>query len=147
VLARNAEELLTLVKPGDVVVIHDPQPAGLVQTVKDAGARVLWRCHVGVDEPNPWTQRAWEFLHPYLLEADAYVVSRAAFAPPWADASNLHVIPPSIDPFSAKNEPMSHRNVRIVLSYVGLLDGDGSPSFRCFASAPPDDPTRQEVSP
>src|SRR5690349_18258145 len=32
VLARNAEELLTLVKPGDVVLIHDPQPAGLVQT-------------------------------------------------------------------------------------------------------------------
>jgi len=132
VLAQNAEELLTLVKPGDVVVIHDPQPAGLVQTVKDAGARVLWRCHVGVDEPNSWTERAWEFLHPYLLEADAYVVSRAAFAPPWADASNLHVIPPSIDPFSAKNEPMSHRNVRNVLIYVGLLDGDSSPPLVPF---------------
>ena len=86
VLARNAEELLALVKPGDVVLIHDPQPAGLAQAVKDAGARVLWRCHVGVDRPNPWTERAWEFLRPYLIEADAYVVSRAAFAPPWADA-------------------------------------------------------------
>jgi trehalose synthase len=132
VLARNAEELLTLVKPGDVVLIHDPQPAGLVQTVKDAGARVLWRCHVGVDRPNPWTERAWEFLRPYLIETDAYVVSRAAFAPPWADPANTHVIPPSIDPFSAKNEPMSHRNVRLALSYVGLLDGDGRPPLVPF---------------
>ena len=132
VLARNAEELLALVKPGDVVLIHDPQPAGLVQAVKDAGARVLWRCHVGVDRPNPWTERAWEFLRPYLIEAEAYVVSRAAFAPPWADAAKFHVISPSIDPFSAKNEPMSHRNVRLALSYVGLLDGDGSPPLVPF---------------
>jgi trehalose synthase len=114
------------------VLIHDPQPAGLVHTAKDAGARVLWRCHVGVDRPNPWTERAWEFLRPYLIEADAYVVSRAAFAPPWADAANTHVIPPSIDPFSAKNEAMSHRNVRLALSYVGLVDGDGTPPLVPF---------------
>ena len=36
------------------------------------------------------------------------------------------MIPPSIDPFSAKNEPISHRNVRLALSYVGLLDGNGN---------------------
>jgi trehalose synthase len=35
----------------------------------------------------------------------------------------VHVIPPSIDPFSAKNEPVSMRNARLTLSYVGLLDG------------------------
>jgi trehalose synthase len=127
VLARNAEELLALIKPGDVVLIHDPQPAGLVQAAKRAGARVLWRCHVGADQPNEWTGRAWEFLRPYLLDADGYIVSRAAFAPPWADAATTHVIPPSIDPFSAKNEPMSRRNVCLALGYVGLLDGDGSP--------------------
>jgi trehalose synthase len=127
VLRRNGEELLALVRPGDVVLIHDPQPAGLVQAVKQAGALVVWRCHVGRDEPNEWTERAWEFLRPYLQEADAYAVSRSAFAPPWAEPAKTHVIPPSIDPFSAKNEPMSRRNVRLALGYVGLLDGDGSP--------------------
>jgi trehalose synthase len=39
----------------------------------------------------------------------------------------------SIDPFSAKNEPMSHRNVRLALGYVGLLDGDGEPPIVPFA--------------
>jgi trehalose synthase len=123
VLQANADELLALIRPGDVVVIHDPQPAGLVARVKSAGARVVWRCHVGLDHPNEWSERTWEFLRPYLADADATVVSRAAFAPPWADPAQVHVIPPSIDPFSAKNEPFSMRNARLTLSYVGLLDG------------------------
>ena len=124
---RNADELLAIVQPGDIVLIHDPQPAGLAATARRAGARVVWRCHVGLDEPNEWTERAWEFLRPYLADVEAIVVSRAAFAPPWADAAQVHVIPPSIDPFSAKNEPISRHNVLLSLSYVGLLEGVGSP--------------------
>jgi trehalose synthase len=133
VLRRNADELLALVRPRDVVLIHDPQPAGLVAAAKRAGARVVWRCHVGVDQPNQWSERAWEFLRPYLAEVDAMVVSRAAFAPAWADPARVHVIPPSIDPFSAKNEPMSGRNVRLALSFVGLLGGGGAPPAVPFA--------------
>jgi trehalose synthase len=127
VLRRNADELLALTRPGDVVLLHDPQPAGLAAAAKRAGARVVWRCHVGADRPNEWTERAWEFLRPYLADVEATVVSRIAFAPPWADPARVHVIPPSIDPFSAKNEPMSGRNVRLALSYVGVLAGGGSP--------------------
>lgn len=126
-MRQNGEELLTLVRPGDIVLIHDPQPAGLLEAVKRAGARAIWRCHVGRDEPNRWTDRAWDFLRPYLAHANDYVFSRASFAPPWVDPDALHVIPPSIDPFSAKNEPMSHRNVQLTLGYVGLLDGDAGP--------------------
>jgi trehalose synthase len=123
ILRRNAEALEALIRPGDVALIHDPQPAALVTAAKRAGARVVWRCHVGLDRPNEWSERAWEFLRPYLVDADAIVASRAAFAPPWADPDHVHVIPPSIDPFSAKNEPLSTRNARLALSHVGLLDG------------------------
>jgi trehalose synthase len=123
VLRGNADELLAHVRPGDVVVIHDPQPSGLVAAAKGAGARVVWRCHVGLDRPNEWSERSWEFLRPYLSDADAIVVSRAAFTPPWADPAQVHVIRPSIDPFAAKNEPISLRNAWLTLSYVGLLDG------------------------
>jgi trehalose synthase len=121
---RNSEELLALVRPGDVVLIHDPQPAGLAPAMQRAGAKVVWRCHVGADQPNEWTQRSWSFLRPYLEHVDAFVFSRQTFAPPWADPARTHVIPPSIDPFSAKNEPISRRNVRLILGYVGLLAGD-----------------------
>ena len=132
VLRHNAERLRAAVRPGDVVLIHDPQPAALVAAAKSGGARVVWRCHVGIDHSNEWSARAWEFLRPYLADADAVVVSRAAFAPPWADPARVHVIQPSIDPFSAKNEPISSENVRLILTYVGLLeDGtEGAPTVQ-----------------
>src|SRR5919197_1023197 len=152
--------------PGDVVVLHDPQPAGMAEALRRAGALVVWRCHIGRDEPNEWTERAWEFMRPYLEEADGYVVSRAVFAPPFADPARTAVIPPSIDPFSAKNEPMSRRNVRQALGYVGLLGGggeapsvpftrrDGSPGrinrqvdlLQSGPAAPPDAPLVVQVS-
>jgi trehalose synthase len=138
-LRRNADELRALVRPRDIVLLHDPQTLGLAQAVRRIGARALWRCHVGRDEPNEWTERAWEFLRAYLEESDAYVFSRAAFAPSFADTARTHVIPPSIDPFSAKNEAMSARNVRLARGYVGLIDGDGAPPVVPF--------TRRDGSP
>ena len=51
-LRANADDLLALVRPGDVVVLHDPQTAGLAATVRRAGGVVVWRCHVGVDTPT-----------------------------------------------------------------------------------------------
>jgi trehalose synthase len=141
VLRANAEDLSALLRPDDVVLLHDPQTAGLADAARRAGARVVWRCHVGRDAPNEWTGRAWAFLQPYLEGAvEAYVVSRAAFAPPWAQPATTFVIPPSIDPFSAKNEPISRRNVLHALAYVGLVDGsDGTPPVVPF--------TRRDGSP
>jgi trehalose synthase len=133
VARANADELLALLAPGDIVLLHDPQTAGLAPLLRRQGTRVVWRCHVGRDEPNEWTERAWSFLRPYLDEADAFVFSRAAFAPDWVPRGRLFVVPPSIDPFSAKNEPISDRNVRLALGYVGLLEGDGAPPIVPFA--------------
>ena len=131
---QNADKLLALIRPGVVAIVHDPQPAGLVAAAKSAGARVVWRCHVGLDTPNEWSDRSWEFLRPYLAEAEAIIVSRAGFAPPWADPAQVHVIRPSIDPFSAKNEALSVRNAQLTLAYVGLLDGTtDSPPAVSFA--------------
>jgi trehalose synthase len=127
VLRRNAERLVPMVRGGDIAVVHDPQPAGLSAPLASAGARVVWRCHVGIDEPNEWSERSWNFLRPYLDGVDGFVFSRAEFAPSWAEPERTVVIPPSLDPFGAKNEPMSRRNVRLALQYAGLLDGAGPP--------------------
>ena len=79
VTERNAAEFRELVKPEDVVIIHDPQPAGLIPAIRDIGCPTVWRCHVGLDQPDPLARRAWEFLIPYVRHADAYVFSREAF--------------------------------------------------------------------
>ena len=52
VLAANLPGLSERVGPGDVVIVHDPQPAGLIAALRAAGAAVIWRCHVGLDRPS-----------------------------------------------------------------------------------------------
>jgi trehalose synthase len=87
---------------------------------------VVWRCHVGLDHFNEHSDLAWEFLRPHLEDVDAFVFTREQFAPPWIPRDRLFVIAPSIDPFSAKNEPMDNAEVLDTLRYVGLLNGGGS---------------------
>ncbi len=123
VLRDNASALVALVRPRDIVVLHDPQTAGLAPHLAHRGAIVLWRCHVGADVANEHVERGWAFLRPYLDHVDGYVFTRAAFAPRWAEPSRLFVIPPSIDPFSAKNQMMEPSIAEAVLRYVGLLEG------------------------
>ena len=50
VLRNNLDDLAAQVRPGDVVLLHDPQTAGLVEGLHQAGAYVIWRCHIGRDD-------------------------------------------------------------------------------------------------
>jgi trehalose synthase len=124
-LAANLAGILRGVRTGDVVIVHDPQPAGLIAALADLGAHVVWRCHVGYDGANEWTERAWAFVRPYIEAASAYVFSRSSFAPDWIDPAKLHAIPPSIDPFTAKNEELAPHEVLALLGAAGLVDADG----------------------
>jgi trehalose synthase len=126
VLAANADELLAQVSPGDVAILHDPQTAGLVPALTKAGVRVAWRCHIGIDQQNDVSRSAWEFLRAYLTPADAFVFTRRQYAPSWMADEKLWIIPPSIDPFSAKNADLDAQAVRAMLTTIGLYDADGS---------------------
>ena len=96
-LDANAEHLVAAVAPGDVVFLHDPQTAGLVAAMRATGARVVWRCHVGLDLPNELARTAWAFLRPYVEPAEAYVFSREDFAWEGLDRARVWIVPPSID--------------------------------------------------
>ena len=122
-LAANAVELAARVRPGDVVLLHDPQTAGLAAPLARAGARVIWRCHIGVDWENEVTRAAWDFLRPYLAAAEAYVFSRPKYVPSWIPAGKAWIIPPSIDPFSPKNQQLDAGTVQAILVKLGVLDG------------------------
>ena len=126
-MRANEDELRMLARAGDIVILHDPQTAGLATAARETGATVVWRCHVGCDTPNSHTEEGWDFVRRYVEDVDAYVFSRAQFAPSWVDRQRLHVIPPSIDPFSAKNQSLSGDVVHGILQYVGLLGGRAAP--------------------
>jgi len=123
VTQRNQETLLAEVKPGDVVVLHDPQTAGLAPRLRAAGAMVLWRCHIGIDRINTTAEEAWRFLQPYVELADTRIFTRAAYIPPSLAALPASVIPPAIDALSPKNQPLSVATVRVMLRHIGLLAG------------------------
>jgi trehalose synthase len=128
VLAENLGDFADRIHGGDVVILHDPQTAGLVPAMRAAGAgAVIWRCHVGLDTPNDVARSAWSFLLPYLGDADAYVFSREAFAWEGLDRDRIVVIAPTIDVFSPKNADLDDGTVRAILEVIGVL-ADGAPA-------------------
>ena len=131
-LRPDSDHLASMVSPGDVVVLHDPQTAGMVGKLRDTGAKVVWRCHIGRDTPTALTEEGWDFLRPLIENADAFVFSRRAYAPAWIRPERLHVITPSIDPFSAKNAPMTDGAVEATLGHAGLLEGATDPHEVAF---------------
>jgi trehalose synthase len=133
-LAPNAVWLGRRVRAGDVVVLHDPQTAGLAPALKRRGAYVVFRSHVGADHPNALVQAAWDFLLSYVSDADAIVITRPSSAPLWLEASRVAVIAPSIDPCATKNRAMDDCAARAILTRAGLAEGSlgpvGRPAFR-----------------
>jgi trehalose synthase len=122
-LAGNAAELAELIRPRDVVILHDPQTAGLVDAVRRTGSAVIWRCHVGLDRANDCAREAWDFLRPYVIGADAYVFSRDEFVWDGLAPERIAVIQPSIDVFSPKNAEQTHEQRLSILSRAGLVAG------------------------
>ncbi|MDX6670813.1 MAG: trehalose synthase [Solirubrobacteraceae bacterium] len=131
-LAPNIAEFVDMVSPDDVVIVHDPQPAGLIAPLKEKGATVIWRCHVGIDTPSELSRRAWSFLRPKVEPADAYVFSRKAFVWEGLDDDKIQLIAPVIDAFSAKNQELTPETVGAILEAAGLQEGSGSGASPTF---------------
>ena len=131
-LEDNIREFTKLVSLEDVVIVHDPQPAGLIPVLKERlGVPVIWRCHVGIDTPSELSRRAWSFLTPYVRHADAYVFSRRAFVWEGLEEAKIELIAPVIDAFSPKNQELDPGAVAAILRVAGLDQdgGGGTPTF------------------
>ncbi|MFQ5817084.1 MAG: glycosyltransferase [Terriglobia bacterium] len=85
----------------DFIVIHDPQPAGLIQAQTRNPAAWIWRCHIDVSHPHPGV---WDFLHQYVRRYHATIFSSENFARGFEIPQYLFY--PSIDPLSEKNRDL-----------------------------------------
>ena len=121
-MAANAVELVARVRPGDVVLLHDPQTAGLAAPLAHAGARVVWRCHIGVDWEDEVTRAAWEFLRPHLAAAEACVFSRQDVRPV-VDPRWQGLDHPAVDRPVLPEEPAPRRRHRA--GHLGKAGGAG----------------------
>ncbi|WP_051312942.1 glycosyltransferase [Sporocytophaga myxococcoides] len=117
---ENAEALLKLLKPHDIVVIHDPQPAGMIKFLKgQLPLKFIWRCHIGIDEHTEQTKNAWDFLHPYTELYNFNVFSATAYIPGHL-TGRASVMHPTIDPLDHKNRYLSIHKTVGILSNSGL---------------------------
>ena len=118
----NAEELRSRTRPGDLIVLHDPQTAGMAPLIQ-ADRFTVWRSHIGVDAIDDLAHAGWAFLTGYISSAHRYVFTRRQYAPMELDPARIVVIPPSIDAFSPKNQDLAPGTVRAILAGAGLVSG------------------------
>jgi trehalose synthase len=102
----------------DYVVIHDPQPLALVNYYRKRRGKWIWRCHIDLSQPN---QDFLEFLTPFISRYDASVFTLKKFVSSSLKLKEVAIIPPSIDPLSDKNKPLSDP---VTLSVLNKYDVD-----------------------
>lgn len=100
---------------GDLILIHDPQPAPLVMHRRKPGQRWLWRCHIDLSRAG---EDAWDLIAPSVALYDSAVFSHVEFVPTLATPSYL--VPPSIDPSSDKNRDLSDDEIEDLLTPLDL---------------------------
>ena len=102
----------------DFVVVHDPQPAGLLHYCGgEGGKHWAWRCHIDTSHPNPVY---WDFFAPYISEYDAGIFTMEQYVGPGVSYDHLAIVTPTIDPLSPKNAPMAEDRAREIVAGFGI---------------------------
>ncbi len=99
----------------DMVVIHDPQPLGLVRSREKGSTHWVWRCHIDLSNPDP---QVWEFLCPFVERFDAAIFSSQSFARQLPIPQFLFY--PCIDPLSEKNKDLTDSEVQRICDQLGI---------------------------
>jgi len=122
-LAYNEQNRQRMQFTEDLVVIHDPQPAALIESRKNKdkdksqapSAHWVWRCHIDLSNPNA---QVWEFLRPFIEKFDAAIFSSQSFARRLPIPQYLFY--PCIDPLSEKNKELDDTFVQKVCDEFGV---------------------------
>ncbi len=110
---RNAKALDL---DADLVLVHDPQPAALIDHRK--GGTWVWRCHLDAGQPH---RAIWSLFRRHVLKYDAAVFSLPGFAQRLPIPKFL--VSPSIDPLTEKNRELSRAEIGQVLDHLGIPRG------------------------
>jgi trehalose synthase len=113
-LMHNEQNRKRMQFPEDIIVIHDPQPAALIQDQKP-GQRWVWRCHIDLSNPNP---EVWGFLRPFIEKYNAAIFSSQSFTRQLPIPQYLFY--PCIDPLSEKNKDLDDSFVQQICDEFGI---------------------------
>jgi trehalose synthase len=99
----------------EFTIIHDPQPAGLIEARQGKAGNWIWRCHIDLSRPN---SAVWNFLEPYVSQFDGAIFSSPEFSRQLPVPQYLFY--PSIDPLSEKNKDLDQGFIESVLKKFSI---------------------------
>jgi len=101
----------------DVIIVHDPQPAGMKANASERARSWIWRCHIDLSAPN---QATLARMLPLINEYDATVWHLEQYVPAGLDGAVCRIVPPAIDPLSPKNMALSPEDAAFVCEQFGI---------------------------
>jgi len=101
----------------DIVMVHDNQPAAIIQFYPNKKNKWIWRCHVDLSTPN---LSVWNFLEQYISRYDAAIFTAKEYVVPSLTVPTLSIRPPSINPLSEKNRELTNTEIETVLDRYGV---------------------------
>ena len=99
----------------EFTIIHDPQPAGLIEARREKAGHWIWRCHIDLSHPN---SAVWGFLQPFVAQFDGAIFSSPEFSRQLPVPQYLFY--PSIDPLSEKNRDLDEAFIASVLQKFSI---------------------------
>ena len=101
----------------DFVVIHDPQPAAILASLRERRAesdhgKWIWRCHLDLTAAQEDT---WKLVSRYVDDFDGAIFTSADYVKEGLTRPRVFIVPPAIDPLSPKNVDMADAERRAIL--------------------------------
>jgi trehalose synthase len=112
--ALNAEEFED---DYDFIIVHDPQPVGMIEHFANGSARWIWRCHIDLSDPN---SEVLEFMLPWLNRYDGAVFHMPTYVPRAGGLPPAYIWPPAIDPLTPKNMALSPEDAAYIVDQFGI---------------------------
>lgn len=109
-LSYNEQNRVKLPLDAEFIVIHDPQPAALIDGRPPGSNHWVWRCHIDLSHPN---RAVWDFLEKFVSRYDGAMFSSPEFSRQLSIPQYLFY--PAIDPLSEKNCPLDSEFIQQVL--------------------------------
>ena len=101
----------------DYVIVHDPQPAAMIDHFPDSDAHWIWRCHIDLSTPN---LDVLGFLGPSLERYEAAIFHMPEYVPRHVALRQAVIWPPAIDPLTPKNMALSAEDGAYVVDQFGI---------------------------
>jgi trehalose synthase len=101
----------------DFVVVHDPQPVGVIDHFPARASKWIWRGHIDFSTPNA---DVLEFLLPSIRRYDAAIFHLHEYVPRADGLPDCYIWPPAIDPLAPKNMALSAEDAAYIVDQFGI---------------------------